>query len=282
MVGFARAKKGRYENVNDVEYADMSRMPAVFIGSSSEALPVARLIKQRLNTVAEVRLWNEEIFEPGLTAIESLERNFNKFEFGVFVFSGEDQVTIREHSLAAVRDNVIFELGLFMGLHGRNRTAIIYDAAKKPDVLSDLAGVTMVPFYLSGAYPELNQAIEKPSEAVATQILRLTPETWRTKWRMPSGEVCESLMLFVDGRRITGRRILSGSQQQVYIVSGYRATGCDTLSYSSEDGSGSGAIFLHHFGAGSAVGVLTYLDAWDTKTIVPLRNDWHLEIRGAN
>jgi hypothetical protein len=42
--------------------------------------PAARLVKQKLSEVAEVRLWNEEIFEPGLTAIESIEQNFKKFE----------------------------------------------------------------------------------------------------------------------------------------------------------------------------------------------------------
>lgn len=256
----------------------MLQKAAVFIGSSSEALPLAGIVKEKLLSVAEVRLWNEGVFEPGLTTIESLERNLHKFEFGGFVFSGEDQVTIKGLSLAAVRDNVIFELGLFMGLHGRSRTAIIYDKTRRPDVLSDLAGVTMATFELSGAYADLSTALKTPCKTIETQLMKLAPEEWTATWEMHSGSVTETLLLFVDGDRLRGRRLLSGSQEQIFLVSGFRTMGCDTLSYAREDGSGCGTILMQHLGAGRAVGQLTYMDAWNTGKITSLQNEWSREL----
>src|SRR5579872_56534 len=250
----------------------MPRKPAVFIGSSSEALPLAALVKDKLHGAAEVRLWNEGIFEPGMTTIESLERNLRKFEFGVFVFSGEDQVTMKGLTSAAVRDNVVFELGLFTGLHGRNRTAIVYDKTKRPDVLTDLAGVTMATYEMSGPYANLGAALETPCKTIASLIARLEPEEWAATWEMPSGRVDEKLQLFADGGRIRGLRLLSGSQEQIFMVSGFRTTGFDSLSYTREDGTGCGTIMLHHFGAGRAIGKLTYMDSWHTKNLLAVDN----------
>ena len=44
----------------------MSHKPYLFIGSSSEGLPVAKEIKEQLCKVADVTIWNEGIFEINL------------------------------------------------------------------------------------------------------------------------------------------------------------------------------------------------------------------------
>jgi predicted nucleotide-binding protein len=49
----------------------------------------------------------------------------NGSDFGVFVFPPDDVVRMRKKEHQAIRDNVIFELGLFIGRLGRERNFIV-------------------------------------------------------------------------------------------------------------------------------------------------------------
>lgn len=46
--------------------------PSIFIGSSSEGLDFARAVAVQLSDDAEVTVWNEGVFTPGLANTESL------------------------------------------------------------------------------------------------------------------------------------------------------------------------------------------------------------------
>ena len=98
----------------------MSR-PTVFVGSSSEGLVFAREIANQLRDVAEVTVWDEGVFTPGNTYLETLTLSTQRFDFGIFLFTADDSVTSRGHEGVGPRDNVLFELGLFMGRIGRTR-----------------------------------------------------------------------------------------------------------------------------------------------------------------
>lgn len=63
-------------------------------------------------------------------------------DFGVFVFSGDDVTTMRNASSTTVRDNVLFELGLFIGKLGRERVFFVIPDGEKIHIPSDLLGVT--------------------------------------------------------------------------------------------------------------------------------------------
>jgi hypothetical protein len=54
-------------------------------------------------------------------------------DFGVFIFSPDDVTRIREETWATVRDNVLFELGLFIGRLGADRSFFVV-----PQDVSDL------------------------------------------------------------------------------------------------------------------------------------------------
>ncbi|MGH7453643.1 MAG: nucleotide-binding protein, partial [bacterium] len=117
--------------------------PTLFIGSSSEGLEVARAIEYQLKDDGEVTIWNEGIFGLSLGTLESLVNAIERFDFAILVLTPDDLIVSRDISIQAPRDNVMFELGLFIGRLGRSRTFIVCDGDNKNMRLpSDLAGVT--------------------------------------------------------------------------------------------------------------------------------------------
>src|SRR5438128_763965 len=98
--------------------------PRVFIGSSSENRDVALAIQENLDRDATSIVWEQGVFGLSNTAIESLTAKLATFDFGIFVFAPDDEVVKHGVSRKAVRDNVLFELGLFIGRLGRSRSFI--------------------------------------------------------------------------------------------------------------------------------------------------------------
>lgn len=122
------------------------RRPAVFIGSSTEGLNVAREIELQLQVAAETTIWKDGIFRLGFAALESLMSILDQFDFAIIVLSPDDTVETRGQSYASPRDNALFELGLFMGRLGRSRTFIVHAEGVDLKLPSDLVGVTASPY----------------------------------------------------------------------------------------------------------------------------------------
>ena len=115
----------------------------LFIGSSSESLKVAYAMQANLEGDFEVTVWNQGVFTLSHTVIEDLINNLSKFQFAVFIFSPDDVLHMREVEYVAVRDNVIFEMGLFMGRIGRDRTFFVLPSGTdKLRMPSDILGVS--------------------------------------------------------------------------------------------------------------------------------------------
>src|SRR5436190_264051 len=95
--------------------------PKLFIGSSTEGLNVAKAIHQNLDHFAEVTIWTQNVFLLSTPIITSLVKALNTFDFAIFVFTPDDMTSIRGEIQNTVRDNVIFETGLFAGKLGTNR-----------------------------------------------------------------------------------------------------------------------------------------------------------------
>lgn len=99
--------------------------PKVFIGSSSEALDYAYGVQENLMESTFPTVWKQGVFKPSQSNLESLVKAMDDFEFGIFIFSPDDISIIRDTRNLSVRDNVIFELGLFIGRLGRDKCFII-------------------------------------------------------------------------------------------------------------------------------------------------------------
>ncbi len=146
--------------------------PVVFIGSSSEGLPAARALQQNLDRDAEVILWSQGVFGLSSGTLEALVTKTQQFDFAVLVLTPDDLTLSRDEAAPSPRDNVVFELGLFMGALGRERTYIVYDRTAGIRLPSDLAGVTPATFEPPEA-GSLQSALGAPSSEILTAIQAL-------------------------------------------------------------------------------------------------------------
>ena len=120
--------------------------PSLFIASSVEGLDVAYAVQKNLMHDAEVTIWSQGIFNPSNYTLEDLVQTLENVDFGVFVFSADDESIIREEKTKTIRDNVLFELGLFMGKLGRKRVFSLKPNNINVHIPSDLLGINILSY----------------------------------------------------------------------------------------------------------------------------------------
>lgn len=149
--------------------------PRIFIGSSSEGLDIARALQAALYNEAEPVIWSQGVFGLSGGTLETLLQESDNFDFAVFILSADDLVVKRGQRGNAARDNVLFELGLFMGRLGRDRTFFVYSRTDQLLMPSDLAGVTAAS-YLPPSEPRyLLAAISAVSSPILAAVQTLGP-----------------------------------------------------------------------------------------------------------
>ncbi|MEX0805729.1 MAG: TIR domain-containing protein [Candidatus Binatia bacterium] len=126
-------------------HAQPNAIPVLFLGSSKETLPVAEAIGRSVpGDVATVRLWAQGVFGASRFLIEDLDAQVRVADFAALIAGPDDRVNSRGKDFDAPRDNVIFELGLFMGALSRHRTFLVVPQGVDLKIPSDLLGLTLV------------------------------------------------------------------------------------------------------------------------------------------
>jgi hypothetical protein len=169
----------------------MNNLPNVFIASSSEGISIAEAVSIKLEYEAQVKLW-DNAFDLSSVTISSLIKRADDSDYGVFVFHKDDETSIRGNTYSSVRDNVLFELGIFIGSLGIDKCFILIPRSKESEfrLPTDLAGVTMTSYddsiddmvdAVSTSCAKVKQAIKKlesakivPAEANESTVEVLT------------------------------------------------------------------------------------------------------------
>lgn len=148
--------------------------PVVFVGSSSEAAIEAAWISESLNRRRPLvsRLWTQGVFQLSKTAIEDLTRMAIESDFAVLLLTPDDMIASRGRRKASPRDNVVFELGLFMGSLGRERTFLVTPRGIDLKLPTDLLGLTLVQFK-TGAQRTLRRRMSPITRTIWKRIQEL-------------------------------------------------------------------------------------------------------------
>jgi predicted nucleotide-binding protein len=119
----------------------------VFIISSAEALEIARAIQNAFDhDDFSVVVWTDGVFCAGKYAIESLERALDQSDVAIAVAEPDDMTHSKGQWKPSPRDNVIFELGFFMGRLGRHRALLVEPRGEEIKLPSDLAGINTISY----------------------------------------------------------------------------------------------------------------------------------------
>jgi len=115
----------------------------IFVGSSSEGLDIANKLQEMLSDEFSVEVWNQgTVFGLMESTLEALEAAVLGYHNGIFVFTPDDELTTRGHARRVARDNVLFELGMFVGKLGRRNAFVLRPKADGISLPSDLNGIT--------------------------------------------------------------------------------------------------------------------------------------------
>ncbi|MBU1438359.1 MAG: nucleotide-binding protein [Gammaproteobacteria bacterium] len=118
--------------------------PRVFIGSSTEYLNIAESLQQGLSRCADVEIWNQGIFKASEVVFSKLTSVARDFDAAVFVISPDDFVSKLAEEIKQPRDNILFEIGLFMGVLGANKVWLVVSRSEKLSLPSDFQGLCLI------------------------------------------------------------------------------------------------------------------------------------------
>ena len=149
--------------------------PKLFIISTAESLNIARDIRREFDhDDIEVKIWNEsDVFKGGNYTLEDLDKAVNESDFGLAIFQDDDVVISRGEEQRGPRDNVILELGLFMGLLTRKRAFVAVPKGVKQKLASDLQGLTVFKYKMDGNNKhDVNNMVHDLRQAIQTLGIR--------------------------------------------------------------------------------------------------------------
>jgi hypothetical protein len=152
----------------------------LFIGSSSEGKYIAEKLKTKIlekcSDWIEPILWaDKNVFILNTSTFNSLMQSARKFEYGIFVATADDVTTKRNETSKCMRDNVLFEAGMFLGSLGLTRAFLLADNECK--LPSDYAGTTVSLYDNSNLDSKITEIIESIKTTRNTYKFNVVPST---------------------------------------------------------------------------------------------------------
>ena len=120
--------------------------PRLFIISSAESKPIADEIQSALAHDVFCKIWSDGVFFAGGYPLDVLEKTVDESDFAIAICEPDDIVESRGNRSPTIRDNVLFELGLFMGRLTRARAFLVHPKTKDLKLPSDLQGLTLLSY----------------------------------------------------------------------------------------------------------------------------------------
>lgn len=158
--------------------------PSVFIGSSVEGLPVARAIAGMLETDCRILQWTGSPFSPGKPLVQSLRGLAEEADWAVFILTPDD-MSLRREGGEQIQQNILFELGLFIGMIGIDRTMLLCPSGPELRIPSDIQGLATL------SYGVIREPGIEPSVAPAVaQLRRRIVGTFRSREKRPEYYSC--------------------------------------------------------------------------------------------
>lgn len=146
--------------------------PTMFVGSSAEALAVAQAIQSNLDHEVEVTVWSEADFRLTQSTLSSLVKMRSDYQCATFVLVGDDLLVKRGRKGVSPRDNVIFELGLFIGALGPERVFIVSRRGEQLQLPTDLLGITTATYDHSRTDGNLQAAVSSACTKIRQELRR--------------------------------------------------------------------------------------------------------------
>lgn len=148
----------------------------VFVGSSVENLNLADAVQENLDPHdACVTVWPQRGVRIRSSDLESLHEAVRSHDFGLFVFAPDDPIVLRSRKVKSVRDNIIFELGLFMGALGHERTFLLAPRGVDLHLPIDLPGWNLAEYDPNPRHKDPGLAASVACSRIRTAIQRLGP-----------------------------------------------------------------------------------------------------------
>lgn len=140
----------------------------VFIICSAEALAIARSIENSFDhDPFNIVVWPDGVFKASWYPVESLEEQLDQSDFAIAIAQPDDVTHTRGEASPSPRDNVIFELGMFIGRLGRHRSFLLEPRGEEVKLPSDMTGITIITYKMDNGKPVLGPACNRMREIIS-------------------------------------------------------------------------------------------------------------------
>lgn len=125
----------------------MKHLPTAFIGCAERQKEIAEAIQANLQDFFETEIWHQGTFIIGRSNISNLIHAGKLFDFAILVLTPDD-IILRQSGkkVFAPRDNIILEIGFFIGLLGIERTFLVCEKTEELKLPTDLNGIVVAKY----------------------------------------------------------------------------------------------------------------------------------------